>query len=90
MKAKLPDAFEVPIAVLPADIDELGHVNNVTYLRWVQQAAVAHWRTLASAADQARFSWIVVRHEIDYKMAAHLEDGIRCQDLGGNRDRTSL
>ena len=71
-----PDAFEVPIAVQPADIDELGHVNNVTYLRWVQQAAVAHWRVVASAADQAKLSWIVVRHEIDYKMAAHLEDEI--------------
>ena len=34
-------AFEMAIAVEPADIDELGHVNNVVYVRWVQDIAVA-------------------------------------------------
>ena len=66
--------FEIPIAVEPADIDGLGHVNNVVYLRWVQDVAVAHWRAVASAADQEKLLWIVVRHEIDYKHAAHLGD----------------
>ena len=37
-----PEIFELPITVLASDIDQLGHVNNVTYLRWVQDAAVAH------------------------------------------------
>ena len=58
------------IAVEPADIDELGHVNNVVYLRWVQDIAVAHWRLAAPAADLEKLRWIVVRHEIDYKQAA--------------------
>jgi acyl-CoA thioester hydrolase len=39
--------FELPIRVEEADIDELGIVNNVTYVRWVQDAAVAHWRAEA-------------------------------------------
>ncbi len=68
--------FELPIAVEPADIDGLGHVNNVVYLRWVQDIAIAHWRAVASAADQEKFLWIVVRHEIDYKQAARLGDTI--------------
>jgi acyl-CoA thioester hydrolase len=71
-----PEAFELAIAVLPSDIDELGHVNNVTYLRWVQEAAVAHWTAAAPAADQAKLRWLVVRHEIDYRQAAYLGDGI--------------
>ena len=54
----------------------LGHVNNVVYVRWVQDVAVAHWRAVASAADQEKLLWIVVRHEIDYKQAAHLGDTI--------------
>jgi len=66
--------FELPILVEPGDIDELGHVNNVTYLRWVQDAAVAHWTAAAPAADQARLFWIVLRHEIDYLHPVHLED----------------
>ena len=50
----------------PADIDELGHVNNIVYLRWVQDVATAHWRAAARAADIDRFIWVVTRHEIDY------------------------
>jgi acyl-CoA thioester hydrolase len=64
------------IAVEPADIDGLGHVNNVVYLRWVQDIAIAHWRAVASAADQEKLLWIVVRHEIDYKQPARLGDVI--------------
>ena len=71
-----PHTFELPLRVQPADIDELGHVNNVSYLRWVEQAALAHWKAEASAADQARLYWIITRNEIDYKMPAYLEDEI--------------
>jgi acyl-CoA thioester hydrolase len=82
-----PEAFELPILVEPADIDELGHVNNVTYLRWVQDAAVAHWRARAPAADQARLFWVVVRHEIDYKQPAYLGDGIIARTWVGAASR---
>lgn len=68
------EPFELPIQVAPDDIDELGHVNNVTYLRWVQDAAVAHWTAAAPAAEQARLFWIVLRHEIDYLHPAQLDD----------------
>ena len=64
------DAYEVRLAIEPSDIDQLGHVNNVTYLRWVQEAATAHWTAAAPAEDQAKLMWIVLRHEIDYKRAA--------------------
>ena len=70
------DAYELPIEIEPADIDQLGHVNNVTYLRWVQDAASAHWSKIAPAEDQAKLLWVVLRHEIDYKQAAHLGDEV--------------
>jgi len=60
------EPYELPIDVQPEDIDDLGHVNNVTYLRWVQEAATAHWRAVAAPADQEQLYWVVVRHEIDY------------------------
>jgi acyl-CoA thioester hydrolase len=50
-----------------ADFDENGHVNNVVYVRWVQDMATAHWRSRASDEDQARWAWVVLRHEIDYR-----------------------
>jgi acyl-CoA thioester hydrolase len=64
------ERFELPITIRPDDIDELGHVNNVVYLRWVQEVAVAHWRAAATEAQQADIAWVVVRHEIDYKTSA--------------------
>jgi acyl-CoA thioester hydrolase len=60
------EPFERPIEVRPADFDALGHVNNVVYLQWVQDAAVAHWRAAATPAQQAALAWVVVRHEIDF------------------------
>ena len=38
----------------PEDIDELGHVNNAVWVRWVQDIATAHWRTVADPAHAAR------------------------------------
>lgn len=51
----------------PADIDELGHVNNAVWVRWVQELAVAHWEAVAPAAHRAAYVWVVTRHEIDYR-----------------------
>ena len=68
--------FSHSFTVESADIDEQGHVNNVAYLRWIQDIAVAHWRHAADAETQAKYSWIVVRHEIDYKKPAYLNQDI--------------
>ena len=46
--------FEVPILVAPTDIDGQGHVNNVVYLRWMQEAAEAHWDAKATAELKTR------------------------------------
>ncbi len=80
--------YELEIRVEPSDIDALGHVNNVVYLRWVQDAAVAHWRSAATPDQQAELAWVVVRHEIDYKRAARLEDGIVARTWVGAASRS--
>jgi acyl-CoA thioester hydrolase len=74
--ARLADAFELTIQVKPDDIDQLGHVNNVTYLRWVQDIAVAHWKATAPEEDQKKLFWVVIRHEIDYKQPAFLGEAL--------------
>ena len=66
----------MPVPVLPGDIDELDHVNNTVYLRWIQEVAIAHWKSLASAEAQTAIVWVVLRHEIDYKLPACLGDEI--------------
>ena len=59
--------FELDIAVQPSDVDDQGQMNNVVYVRWVQDVATAHWTRAATADDHAKVAWVVLRHEIDYK-----------------------
>lgn len=66
-----PTPFSLLIHVAPDDIDEMGHVNNVVYVRWVQDVAAAHWDSVASAELKSRYSWVVLRHEIDYRNPAY-------------------
>ena len=83
-------AFELSIAISPADIAVQGRVNNVVYLRWAQDAAVAHWRTLASKNEQENVTWVVVRHEIDYKRSARAEDSIIAVTWVGTATNTTF
>lgn len=64
--------FEQAIIVAPGDLDELNHVNNVVYLRWVQDIATAHWTAIAPKEALESVAWVARRHEIDYLSAATL------------------
>ena len=79
--------FEMTVPVLPADIDEQNHVNNAVYLRWIQDVATAHWKSLASAEAQAALGWVVLRHEVDYRAPASLGDEIRLRTWVGKASR---
>jgi acyl-CoA thioester hydrolase len=48
------------------DIDELGHVNNAVWVRWIQDVATAHWNAVAAPEHVTQWVWVVIRHEIDY------------------------
>jgi acyl-CoA thioester hydrolase len=63
-------AYEQTRRVTAADLDELAHVNNVVYLRWVQDVATAHWNAIAPAAARDALAWVARRHEIDYLISA--------------------
>lgn len=65
----VPERFPFSITPVAADIDELGHVSNLVYLRWVLEAATAH--SAARGWDLDRYRklgsvWVVRRHELDY------------------------
>src|SRR5256885_17011082 len=75
------------VPVLSTDIDEQKHVNNTVYLRWVQVVATAHWKSLASVESQAAIGWVVLRHEIDYKMPASQGDQILLRTWIGQASR---
>jgi acyl-CoA thioester hydrolase len=62
-------AFERTITATQADVDELGHVNNAVWVRWIQDIATAHWDEVAPEAHRAAHIWVVTRHQIDYLRA---------------------
>lgn len=59
--------YEQTFTATAGHIDELGHVNNAEWVRWVQDIATAHWRAVADPAVVDHYIWVVVRHEIDYR-----------------------
>ena len=82
--------FEKTVAVLPGDIDEQNHVNNTVYLRWVQDVATAHWEAIASEEAQENVGWVVLRHEIDYKAPACLDDHVVLRTWVGKATRLTF
>jgi acyl-CoA thioester hydrolase len=82
--------FETTVSVTPRDIDGQNHVNNTVYLRWVQEAATAHWGAIASVEVQETIGWVVLRHEIDYKAPAALGDEIVLRTWVGKATRLTF
>lgn len=82
--------YEMPLVIKPEHIDELKHVNNIVYLKWVQDLAVAHWQAAAPADVQKELVWVVVRHEIDYKRSALPGDEIFGRTWVGKASRRSF
>jgi acyl-CoA thioester hydrolase len=78
-----PIVFTLPLQILPEDIDTLDHVNNIVYLRWVQEAATAHWNAGATDEQKAEYVWVVVRHEIDYLRPAMPGDALEARTYVG-------
>ncbi|MEE1785383.1 thioesterase family protein [Streptomyces sp. SP17BM10] len=52
-----------------SDMDAFGHVNNVVFLRYLEEARIDFMFTQAAAAGAGEFAGgsVVARHEIDYK-----------------------
>lgn len=86
--------FEYRIRVRPEEIDPIGHVNNVAYLDWMQQAAMAHSSALGWPGDRYRqmgAGWVVRSHAIEYRRSARDGDEIVVQTwVATMRKATSL
>ena len=68
--------FRHPVAIQPADIDQMGHVNNAVYLKWVQEAVVDYWNSVAPPSAVAGHLWVALKHEITYLRPTFLQDNV--------------
>ncbi|XZE18675.1 acyl-CoA thioesterase [Pirellulaceae bacterium SH449] len=75
----MPAIYEHYCNVKPTNIDQLGHVNNLVYLSWMIDAAVAHSKVQGWSQkeyQQIGFGWVVRSHNIEYLQPAFLENEI--------------
>lgn len=82
--------FSMHITILKIDIDDLNHVNNAVYVKWMDEVAKKHWSLLSEGHHLEEYIWVVSRHEIDYKNQALLGDEITAKTwVGETRGVTS-
>lgn len=67
-------SYSFKVVVKPEHLDRLNHVNNVEYLKWVNDASEKHWAILSNDEINSKYFWVCLRHEIDYKGQAFLGD----------------
>jgi acyl-CoA thioester hydrolase len=68
--------------VQPRDIDELGHANNVVWVRWLNEAAIAHASNVGWGIEPCRAAgllWVVRRHDIEYLLPAFAGEEVTAQ-----------
>lgn len=75
-------AFELSFEVPAADIDGLGHINNVVYLKYFENVGWAHSCDLGldlAAYRKLDRAMVVHRHELDYLAPGYLGDRLTAQ-----------
>lgn len=65
----MPAVFEYSVQAQTADADLVGHVNNVVYMRWLQDAAIAHSTAQGWSSENYvshGYGWVARSHLIEY------------------------
>lgn len=70
--------YRYDLIVAPQAIDGNGHVNNVEYLRWMQEAALLHADSLGCtrAVMAAGGRWVIRSHKIEYLRPAFVGEHV--------------
>jgi len=70
--------YRLQLRVTAEVVDTNRHVNNVAYVKWMQDAAIAHAEACGGRwlAKEIGGSWFVRMHRIEYLKPAFLDDEI--------------
>ena len=67
----ISSTYSKTITIPKSAIDENGHVNNVTYVQWMQDIAVEHYASIGGVTAQGPdATWVVREHKVEYFMPA--------------------
>ena len=64
--------MKLTIEVPYGDIDAMGHLNNVVYLRYLEWARQKYWLTMRGSSDFWDIDFVVARTEIDYRSSVSM------------------
>ena len=69
----MPQIYRYELTVPKEAEDQNGHVNNIEYLRWMQDAAMQHSETsgCTGATNAIGATWVVRSHRIEYLKPAY-------------------
>lgn len=62
--------FRFTFTVPKSAIDEYGHVNNVIYVQWMQDAATRHPQAIPEFVQPENTGWFAREHRIEYLLPA--------------------
>ena len=68
--------FTYTFAVPENAIDENGHVNNVAYVQWMQDAAIRHPEAVTEYKPAENTTWYAREHRIEYLLPVFLGEEI--------------
>lgn len=73
--------YTLPLQVTERDIDANGHVNNIVYVQWMQDVAIAHSASVGctAATAAAGCAWVARSHRIEYLRPAFAGDRVLVQ-----------
>jgi acyl-CoA thioester hydrolase len=82
MKSSSPDmgpVYQYEFIIPDEAADENGHVNNVLYVQWMQDAAVRHYQAMGGrqVTQELGATWVVRSHKIEYLSPAFTGEQIR-------------
>ena len=64
--------MKLTVEVPYGDIDAMGHLNNVAYLRYLEWARQKYWLTMRGSSDFWDIDFVVARTEIDYRSSVSM------------------
>lgn len=68
--------YEKQVEVTEEHIDKNNHVNNVQYVKWVEEIADEHWDFVKHKTNNPYDIWMLLDHHIQYKKQVYLGETI--------------
>lgn len=88
-ESPVPTIYRYVMTIPAHSIDGNGHVNNVSYVQWMQEAAIRHFEALGGTPLmlEAGATWVVRSHKIEYLSPAFAGEEVEVRTWIANARR---